>query len=537
MQLVSALAAGVSGAESGHAEIYARGTSSRSGYYTEFEALESTSTADVSLDSNGRAVVYVSQLVTVQVYDSDGVLVTSFVEGSYDDNVEVRSTSFTGTAYDDATSAVGNPLSLGGALDKLVTSFGTTDFNVLVGGSSTTLQSAIAGLSGVFVNVQDSAYGATGDGSTDDTTAIAAALTAAATGGGAVYFPPGTYRITSSLAPAATVSLMGAGPGASVITMDDSGTDVITLAASVTYGFQRIAGLRIASAQSNSGNAITTGGDNYKALVDWCYLDGTNFTDDLFSTGDDGHAVFSNCWFKSPPSDACILSILNTAWIGVMGCHFIAPATCNASLAYVRHGQIIGCHFDLSAITSGTLDGAARIGDDGLVAGCYFSASGGGTETVYAMQLGWSSGNFVAEHGNVVDCATAYYTTIAGTDDSTGDWAANTGTRKGRKDHHSSTINGGTETLLSQEYEVISGIINGTSATTLTAGFMPEGSRLVVCLEATANTGTITWDTAVFEAPTFSMATGSARVFEFVSCGVSSNLRWVLASDSGDVTI
>jgi hypothetical protein len=48
-------------------------------------------------------------------------------------------------------------------------------------------------------NVKD--YGATGDGTTDDTTAIATALNAAvaAAPGGAVYFPSGVYRISDTL--------------------------------------------------------------------------------------------------------------------------------------------------------------------------------------------------------------------------------------------------------------------------------------------------------------------------------------------------
>jgi polygalacturonase len=47
-------------------------------------------------------------------------------------------------------------------------------------------------ISDAAVNVKD--YGATGDGTTDDTTSIQAAINAV-TSGGVVYFPSGTYRI------------------------------------------------------------------------------------------------------------------------------------------------------------------------------------------------------------------------------------------------------------------------------------------------------------------------------------------------------
>ena len=48
-----------------------------------------------------------------------------------------------------------------------------------------------------IVSVKDPQYGAVGDGVTDDTAAIQAADTACA--GGLLYFPPGTYAVTSKL--------------------------------------------------------------------------------------------------------------------------------------------------------------------------------------------------------------------------------------------------------------------------------------------------------------------------------------------------
>jgi len=59
----------------------------------------------------------------------------------------------------------------------------------------------------LYVNVID--YGATGDGSTDDTAAIQAAIDAAA-GGDTVVFPVGTYNHTGITVPS-HVSLMGLG--------------------------------------------------------------------------------------------------------------------------------------------------------------------------------------------------------------------------------------------------------------------------------------------------------------------------------------
>lgn len=56
------------------------------------------------------------------------------------------------------------------------------------------------------------AYGATGDGITDDTAAIQAALSAA-TSGGTVFLPQGTYKTTSTLVPLSNTVVAGAGAG------------------------------------------------------------------------------------------------------------------------------------------------------------------------------------------------------------------------------------------------------------------------------------------------------------------------------------
>ena len=73
-----------------------------------------------------------------------------------------------------------------------------------------------AGKNSDFISVMD--FGATGDGTTDDTTAIQLAITA----GGAVYFPAGTYIISAALVIASNgTHLFGAGNGVSIIKAKD----------------------------------------------------------------------------------------------------------------------------------------------------------------------------------------------------------------------------------------------------------------------------------------------------------------------------
>ena len=87
-----------------------------------------------------------------------------------------------------------------------------TEHNEVVTAVNDIRTAILAGTSGRYINVKDPRYGAVGDGTTDDTAAIQAAINAysrtynASTGGdsgggntGVVYFPAGTYRITSKL--------------------------------------------------------------------------------------------------------------------------------------------------------------------------------------------------------------------------------------------------------------------------------------------------------------------------------------------------
>jgi Pectate lyase superfamily protein/Periplasmic copper-binding protein (NosD) len=73
--------------------------------------------------------------------------------------------------------------------------------------------------------------GAAGDGSTNDTTSIQSCITTAATSGQGIYFPPGTYRITSALTiSSGNMLLHGTNSGTTRIVQYTSADNLFTIA-------------------------------------------------------------------------------------------------------------------------------------------------------------------------------------------------------------------------------------------------------------------------------------------------------------------
>lgn len=126
------------------------------------------------------------------------------------------------------------------------------------------------------------AFGATGNGTTDDTAAILAALAAAAVSGGVVYIPTGTYVTSASLIiPADGVYILGDGMGATIIKPATGAQfDVISTAIPGTAGtpgfirnFIGIASLTINGANmtgttAGAGNGIHFYGVRYSRIYD-----------------------------------------------------------------------------------------------------------------------------------------------------------------------------------------------------------------------------------------------------------------------------
>lgn len=128
------------------------------------------------------------------------------------------------------------------------------------GTGATTASSAIANLGLPTISVLD--FGATGNGSTDDTSAIAGAMNACATksfpfNGCNLYFPSGIY-ITTGITLPSYIHMRGDGWATSVIKLKPgTSADVLTIPAS-TFDFS-IAGLTIDGNSSHGGvgNCLT----------------------------------------------------------------------------------------------------------------------------------------------------------------------------------------------------------------------------------------------------------------------------------------
>jgi len=139
-------------------------------------------------------------------------------------------------------------------------------------------QAPLEDLGGQVANVR--AYGAVGNGTTDDTAAIAAAQSAA--GAGCVYFPPGTYLTQSGLSIATNGQMFKIAAGAAIL----GGVGITGPVISVTAPNVTIEGPGIVD--GNTGNAP-----------------GSNGLDCIH--------------FSSPADDGLLLGLVvqNASWIGI----------------------------------------------------------------------------------------------------------------------------------------------------------------------------------------------------------------------------
>lgn len=414
MQLISPLVGGIAGAENGYATLRRRGTAAVATWYGGFGGTV-PSTANVTLDEHGGADnVYVNESVDVKAYDSTGTLVRQFTQMAADSDTEVISSGFTGIDYVTGASATSKPTTLQDVLNLWFTKNNAPDWLVKVGSTTATLPTWLGGLSGIFYNVKSATYGAKGTGTDDDTSAVQAAITAAHNAsGGIVFFPKGTYRLTSALTCYADVWLWGVGAMNSVLRIDDAAAGVLSYAtAGGTGPCVSISGLTVDAAQANLGTHIAIT-NTTNLFVQNCVI-GNALTQGA-GISCSGTVIASidvdTCRFYLGGATAlCATVTSSNAKLNIRNSTLYAPATLNAPLLAVRNARIRSCKFDFSATTAGTCWAVDAVSNNGRVLSvndCTFTATGGGTATgiLIADADGTHTMQF-AESGNVFLCNT-----------------------------------------------------------------------------------------------------------------------------------
>lgn len=193
-----------------------------------------------------------TKTVTFQLYRPDGSAETrrlrfELIPGSYDDDgvlarrVVYATPDTTGAGEIDLWANEGGVVS--SRYEVTLPSGETHRFTVPTSGSTFTLSELLElgvtssdpqfpSLLSLLGEVDVRLYGATGDGTTDDTSAIDAALAVVNVAGGSLYFPQGIYRTTGGHVVRNAVRIRGDGPEASKI-LNVSTSPTFTFASTV----------------------------------------------------------------------------------------------------------------------------------------------------------------------------------------------------------------------------------------------------------------------------------------------------------------
>lgn len=219
-----------------------------------------------------------------------------------------------------------------------------------------TAQSVIDAIRDRTYGVSVKSYGAVGDGVTDDTTAINNTITAAGVGG-TVFFPKGTYRITSKLTMLASQAFIGeGGQNASIIKKGFNG-DMIDMATRCRLEDLVFDG----NGATYTGRAIYIASgvaqvitdcrvfDSYGMALEWQATSGsgtmvTNFTADRIATFADQAAIKLG---ENYPTN--VLRFLSNIWLSTG--KFDLTNTVAATIeGFFCRGFITGPTYDVCAI-------------------------------------------------------------------------------------------------------------------------------------------------------------------------------------------
>lgn len=292
--LIAPLVSGIAGAASGSAEFFRTGTATLATAYSDAEGVSATTSHP--LDANGGVVRYVKERVDVVVYDVNRATVRTFTWGTDAREARLENLGFTGP---DASGAVvaGGRTTVDAALTSLFGSFGATDGMVLVNGVATTLSSALNQSAGLVYNVK-SGYGATGNGTTNDSAAVQAAINAAdAAGGGIIFFPHGTYLLSSAITVANSTGkffFLGEAASGSKLKQGTSGITMLSLGNSNQITLMN---LTFTATAANTGTLVAVGSTARATFISCTFdpIDGTQVANAIAVTS---KSNFVSCSFS-----------------------------------------------------------------------------------------------------------------------------------------------------------------------------------------------------------------------------------------------
>lgn len=408
MHLVSALTAGIKGAENGSATFTLRGTGTPTTVFRDFEGQDPVSSGDaIALDANGGAEIYVDVLTTVTVQSSLGIEVREFVAGYSAPGIELRSQSFTGQAYDDGSgktiTGTSQPTTLQAIADRWLDVNEAPDWKILdENGNAVSIGDALAGATGLFINPRSAEYGAEGDGVNNDLPALDAATADAALIDGTIVLPHGIYRIVGTWVIPANVSIFGLG-ATSVAVAIDNGADANAMSVTAPssqdrFRTQFIEGFRIEAQQANAGvglqlndpatvlkdisigslNAFMTGHAIELTGVDGDFVHMDDVRVDFHGTASELVSATDGAWQGELRASKCYFRYTSTAAVASQGIQ-------------MHNGTVSECTFDGSAVIIGSDVQFVRTqGDDSAVAiqGCRFIASATDADVVKPMWIG-----------------------------------------------------------------------------------------------------------------------------------------------------
>lgn len=342
---------------------YAAGTTTPQTTYTDFTGV-SANTNPVILDSRGEASVWLdTPLYKMALYDSTNVLIWTV------DNIGGFAT-----------------------LAQLAASGGSDLIGYLPAGTgavATTVQAKLR----ESVSVKD--FGAVGDNSADDTSAIQTAVDSLSYGQG-LYFPAGTYKITSeiTLPTSISFSFFGDGSRASTVRQDTAGQSGFVSGQNPPATSVNWCQIRDMAIVGSDGWGLDINGMNRANYINvifegWGY---TSKTKGCVRIRSSIIIVFTNCAFNAANYGIYNEETLVTAWNGggVFGCVFeslFAPA--------IESNYLNGLSFVGNTIESCFAGGVrVNIGGGGLIFhGNYFeeNVTNSGLGTYFDIDLGSSS--------------------------------------------------------------------------------------------------------------------------------------------------